>query len=113
MLLRIARAVRALSLGIWLGGIVMFFVVASAVFAYFVNDLSADRTTAGDVVSLVIRRAMPVKIGIALLAFFSEALIFFSPSPDASKGWRKYLPNALLMLAFITLLVSVLWLNPQ
>src|ERR1051325_2792141 len=113
MLFRIARAVRALSLGVWLGGIVMFFIVASSVFAYFVNDFSADRTTAGEIVSLVIKRAMPIKIGFALLAFFSAAVIFFNRSPDAPKGWRKFLPNAMLMLAFVALLVSVLWLNPH
>ncbi len=113
MFLRTARAVRALSLGVWLGGIVMFFITASAVFTYFVNDVQTDRTTAGEVVSLVLRKAAPIKIGIALLAFLAEAAVFFSHSPEAPKGWRKFVPNALLMLAFATLLIAVFWLEPS
>lgn len=110
MLLRCARAVRALSLGLWAGGILMTFIAAKAIFSYFLVE---GTTTAGSVVGFVLHTAMPFKIGIALLALFAEAIVFFDRSPEAPKGWRKFVPATLLMLALAAMLVVALWLQPE
>jgi hypothetical protein len=109
MFLNLARALRALSLGIWLGGIVTVFIVASTVFAYYGND----HTTAGELVGLVLKKSMPFKIGFALLALLCEASVFFSPSPAAPKGWRRFVPNACLVLALLAMLAVVIFIQPQ
>lgn len=109
MLLNVARALRALGLGIWLGGIVTIFIVASTVFAYYGND----HTSAGELVGTILKRAAPFKIGFALLALACEAILFFNASPDAPKSWRKFVPNACLVLALLAMLIGTLYLQPQ
>jgi len=109
MLLNWARAIRATGLGIWLGGIVMAFVVASTVF----KVLEKDRTMAGTIVGECLRAGQNVKLGVALVALAAEAVIFFSGAQSAPLGWRRFTPAAFLLVAFAITLVATLWLEPK
>ncbi|HYG77395.1 MAG TPA: DUF4149 domain-containing protein [Planctomycetota bacterium] len=109
MLLTWARAIRALGLGIWLGGIIMAFVVASTVF----KVLEKDRTMAGAIVGACLEAGQKVKLGVAIIALAAEAVIFFGGIQGAPIGWRRFVPAAMLLLALATTLVATLWLEPK
>jgi len=106
---KIAKALRALALGIWVGGIVMGFVVASTVFKQF----EKDHTMAGLIVGGVLDSAGKVKLAVALAALVLEGFIFYKGASGTERGWRRYAPPALLMLAMLLLLASTLWLQPR
>ena len=109
-LLSTARAARALSLGIWLGGIVMSFIVARVIFD---ERIGLDRMRAGGIVFIILQQAGRLKTALALIAIGAEALIFYSRASDAPKGWRRHLPAALLLLASAIALFAILWLLPR
>ena len=89
-LLTIARAIRSVSLGVWLGSAVMVFVMAPIVFQ------KLDRSKAGEVV------------GVAVI---SEGIVWAN---DAElSGWRRYVPAAGLGGAVLILLVLVFWIGPE
>ncbi len=103
------RAVRALMLGLWAGGILMIFVAAPVVF----DQLKGDRTKAGNIVGEVLKIGGKVKMGLGLTALALEAVIFYGGTAAAVRGWRRYAPAGLLMGALSVALLSSLWLEPK
>ena len=102
----IARAARAASLGIWLGGIIMAFIAAPIVF----NALKPDRAKAGEIVGAILHTAGMVKIALAVIAVAAELVILNS---GGVTGWRRYLPAIFLGLTIATTLVATFWLEPK
>jgi len=107
--MNVARAVRATSLGVWLGGLVLIYIAAPIVFA----ALHPDRTGAGNIVGAILHAGLRLKLVLAALALLSEALIFFSPPPLRPSGWRRSVPAATLFGALALTLLSLLWLEPR
>jgi len=103
------RAIRALMLGLWAGGILMIFVAAPVVF----DQLKSDRTKAGNIVGEVLKIGGKVKMGLGLTALALEAVIFYGGAAATVRGWRRYAPAGLLMAALSVALVSSLWLEPK
>lgn len=104
------RAIRALLLGLWAGGILMTFVAAPSVF----TTLKDDRTKAGNVVGEILRVGGKVKMGLGLSALAIEAVLFYGAGgAAAARGWRRYAPAGTLMAALSVALVSSLWLEPR
>jgi hypothetical protein len=103
------RAVRALMLGLWAGGILMTFIAAPAVF----EQLKDNRTKAGNIVGEVLKVGGKVKMGLGLTALALEAVIFYGGAAATVRGWRRYAPAGLLMAALSVALLSSLWLEPK
>ena len=108
-MLSAARALRALCLGIWLGGIVMAFIVAKIVFA---EKWGLSRAQSGAIVFDILQVAGTVKTALAIALLASDAYLFFGHSPTTGGGWRRYLPAGLLIAAVAVMLIASLWLQP-
>ncbi len=93
----------------WVGGIVMSFIMGATVF----KVLDKDRTLAGAIFGAVLEAGNRVKVGLGLAALATEALIFFSSAPDAPQGWRRFVPAGSLILAMLLALTVTFWLEPH
>lgn len=78
MLAILARVVRGLSLGIWLGAGVMTFIAAHYVFFGHYDDAAMtpflDKSKAGDVMGAILHAGGWMKVGLAMLALVSHYL---------------------------------------
>lgn len=108
-LITVARAARALALGVWLGGIVMAFIAAPIVF----DKLKPDRAKAGEIVGTMLHTAGMLKVALAVVALGAEAVLIFSASAGGPSGWRKYLPAAFLLAAIAITAFTSFWLEPK
>jgi hypothetical protein len=109
-LLTIARSARAAALGIWLGGIIMAFIVAPIVF----DALKPDRARAGEIVGSVLHTAGKLKIALAMIAAVAEIMIFTTSATAGEPiGWRRYVPAVFLGLTIVTTLLTTFWLEPK
>jgi hypothetical protein len=108
-LITVARAARALALGVWLGGIVMAFIAAPIVF----DKLKPDRAKAGEIVGAMLHTTVMVKVALAVVALGAEAALIFSGSAGGPSGWRRYAPAAFLLAAIATTAFTSLWLEPK
>jgi hypothetical protein len=106
MMTKVARAIRGLSLGIWLGGGVMTFIVAQEVF--FGGHLQSHEE-AGDLMGAILHIGGWLKFGLAILALAAQFMLRDDPAsgPKARK-------TALISLAIAALLVcvAVFYLEP-
>ena len=101
MLTTLARAIRGVSLGIWLGAGVMTFIAAHYVFrGGFVST-----TTAGDIMGAILHASGWMKIGLAVLALVSHAALCCDTSvgPKPRKFGFTMLVLATLLAMFVTL----------
>ena len=104
-LLTLARAIRSVSLGVWLGSAVMVIVMAPIVFQ------KLDRSKAGEVVGAILHSAAFLTAGLAVVAVIAEGVVWAN---DAElSGWRRYVPALGLGGAVLILLVLVFWIGPQ
>ena len=113
----IAYALRAATLGIWLGGIVMIFIAAPIVFA----ALQPDRNKAGEIVGSILHTGLQLKLVLASVALLCEGLIYrgrrntdLECSLKANvSGWKRHLPAAFLLSAIAVTLFSLCWIEPH
>jgi len=106
------RAVRALMLGLWAGGMLMTFLSANIIFAQLKNDTGGE-VKAGNIVGDILKVGGKVKMGLGLTALALEAVIFYGGASASIRGWRRYAPAGLLMAALSLALLSSLWLEPK
>ncbi|MEI6236738.1 MAG: DUF4149 domain-containing protein [Planctomycetota bacterium] len=106
MLTATLRAVRGLSVGIWLGAGVMTFIAAHYVF--FGGFI--DKTTAGDIMGSILHAGGWMKIGLAVLALGAH-LVLKKDSTCCPKAEK----TALVTLAIASLIAGVvaLYLEPK
>lgn len=105
----IARIARTLSLGIWLGGIVMAFIFAPIVFKH----LAKDRFMAGNINAEMFHIAGQVKIVLALIALAAEGMIFYSKAPGApERSARRFVTAGCLVAALAIALFIFAYLQP-
>lgn len=105
-MLNLARAARALSLGVWLGASIMVFIAAPIVF----EKLAPDRTKAGEVVGSILHAAAFFTLGLAVVALISEGALFFNA--DAA-GWKRTVPAASLLAAILIMIVLMTYVGPK
>lgn len=133
------RALRAMCLGIWLGGIIMTFVAAPIIF----SKLEPDRARAGMIVGEILHVAGVLKMGLALIALACDGVLLFGPvgsviakdtaenvqsfgffrrvfqyarihgSENPSRGWRRYAPVGFLAAALLSSFFAIFWLEPK
>lgn len=108
MLLSWLKAFRALSLGLWAGGILMVFIAANAIF----EKLKPDTNLAGTLVGEILTKGGKIKLGIGLIALALEALIFYGVAGTPSNGWRRFAPATFFMLALAIALTTSIWIDP-
>ncbi len=104
--LNLARAARALSLGVWLGASIMVFIAAPIVF----EKLAPDRTKAGEVVGSILHAAAFFTMALAVVALLSEGTLFFNAD---SAGWRRIVPAASLVAAVLIMVVLMTYIGPK
>lgn len=103
MLTKVARVIRGISLGIWLGAGVMTFIAAHYVFrGAFVN-----MTTAGDIMGAILHAAGWMKLGLAVLALSAHAALCRDPVKPRKFGF------AMLVLATLLAMFVTLYLEPK
>ena len=104
MITSLARAVKGVSLGIWLGGGVMTFIAAHYVF----NGGFVDKTTAGDIMGAILHAGGWMKVGLAGLALAAHLVL----RRDASAKPRTFGFVALILATLLALIVT-LYLEPK
>ena len=104
--LTLARAARALSLGVWLGASIMVFIAAPIVF----EKLAPDRTKAGEVVGSILHAAAFFTMALAAVALISEGTLFFNAD---SAGWKRVVPAVTLLLAILIMIVLMAYIGPK
>ena len=87
----VMRAIRGLSLGVWLGAGVMTFITA-----HYVFGLEPDRNKAGDIMGAILHTGGQLKIALALLATLAQLQL------------RKQWPAFSEKLGALTLIVSLI-----
>ncbi len=102
MVTKLARAIRELSLGIWLGGGVMTFIVAQQVFK---GGYIKSHDEAGDVMGAILHIGGWLKFGLAILALAAQFMLRDDPKT------RK--PGTIsLVIAALLVCVAVFYLEP-
>src|SRR5437870_4442555 len=96
----IARVVRGVSLGIWLGAGIMTFITAHYVF----DILKTDRTLAGGIMAPILHTGGLMKVGLAVLAMGAHFC-----TPQRSK---KFCTAALLLAAALAF-IAAFYLEPK
>lgn len=104
-ILSIARVVRGLSLGVWLGAVVMTFITAHYVFRF-----EADRNKAGDIMGAILHTAGWIKLALAALALGAQLVL----RKNQASAPRSFKPGFIaLCLAFALALLVTLYLEPK
>ena len=104
MLTKLFKALRAVSLGIWLGAGVMTFIAAHYVF--FGGFI--DRNTAGDIMASILHAGGLMKLGLAAIALGSQ----FGLGAVTGEKPRKIGVTA-LVIATLSALVVALYVEPK
>ena len=101
----VMRAIRGLSLGIWLGAGVMTFITA-----HYVFGLEPDRNKAGDIMGAILHTGGWLKLALAFLALSAQLVLRKNPAPGA----RSFKPGFVaLCFAFALALFVTLYLEPK
>jgi hypothetical protein len=102
MLTKLARALRAVSLAVWLGGGVMTFIVAQQVFK---GGYIKSHDEAGDVMGAILHIGGWLKFGLAILALAAQWMLRADPTT------RKF-STISLVIASLLVCVAVFYLEP-
>jgi len=106
----VARTVRTMALGVWLGGIVMAFIVAPIVFKH----LPKDRILAGNINAEMFHTAGKVKLVLGLIALAAEGFILFrKPEGSPQGGIRRFLTAGSLLAALVIAIFVFAYLEPK
>ncbi len=106
MLASIARVVRGVSLGIWLGGLIMTFIAADQVF--FRSGL--DRATAGNVMGGILHVGGLMKVALAVLAVGSQIVL---RKQNESPSRKRTITFVALLVAAALAFIAAFYLEPK
>ncbi len=105
LMIRIARAVRGVSLALWLGGGVMTFIAAIYVFRIAGNKLG------GDIMAPILHVGGVMKLVLAALALLTHGILRGDPASGRS-GFTHRTGFVTLALATVIVLVAMVHLEP-
>lgn len=105
-----ARAARVCALALWVGCAVA---ILTAILVLGGERGGGDRVRAWEVVSMVTASGACAKLVLALAALTAQAVLFYSRSSDADKGWRRHVPALLIMAALGAAVAGMAWQDPR